>query len=426
MIRRNESTTGLRLFKVVVCATGVLLSAYLVWRLRSLIPPIAVGGLAAYICRPLVTHLERYLVKRGLAIALLLLTFVGVALFIVDRVRAIVPTEIGTIDLKVRWLYKINEQYKSLMGLDPSLARGNWTYGLVRAELDPKVDWINRLLTLTPEETSQFLAMHPQGLVESDGRLLNYYRANLDTLKLRAPAVLNKKGMIRAARPVPAEAPEPLLKTPVQTLARVLSTWIIAPLIFLFLLQDSGEIKSGLLRAIPNRLFEPALRVLADLDLALGNYLRGLFLESVLLGLTVGSLLAIVGLPLRWAIAIGIFSGSTNAVPYLGSAIAFMGGLSYAFLAEEIHPIFPMVNTDNIAIWVIAAVGLSELIKNFFYEPLILGGAVKLHPLVIVIGVITGGMLFNIFGLLLAVPVITVIRVFVSSSARELKAYGLT
>ena len=112
-------------------------------------------------------------------------------------------------------------------------------------------------------------------------------------------------------------------------------------------------------------------------------------------------------------------------VPYLGSAVALVGGLAYAFLSEEIHPIFPILNAENVAIWVIAAVVLAELIKNAFYEPVVLGGAVKLHPIVIVIGVLGGGMLFNLVGVLLAVPIITIVRVFVSSTARQLKAYGL-
>jgi len=427
VIPRNEVIPAGTLFKVVVAASGVLLSAYLLWKLRTLIPPVAIGGLAAYICRPLVAHLERYRVPRGLAIGLLLLAFVIVALFIVDRVRTFMPTETQTIELKVRGLYKINEGYKSLMGLDQSPTRGNLLYQLAHGELGPILDQSNRLLALTPEEQSQFLSSRPHGpdaLAGSD-RLLDYYRANLHTLKMRAPAALSKPEAISGAPPAPPETPEPLLKTPVATLARFLSIWVVQPLIFLFLLMDTGEIKRGLLRAVPNRLFEPALRVLADLDLALGRYLRGLFLECVLLGLTVGSLLAIVGLPLRWAIAIGIFAGATNVVPYLGSAVALVGGLAYALLAEEIHPIFPMVNPGNVAIWVIAAVVLAELIKNVVYEPVILGGAVKLHPLVVVIGVVGGGMLFNLVGVLLAVPTITVFRAFVSSTARQLKAYGL-
>ena len=427
MTSRNDFRSARMLFKSAVAATGLLLSAYLLWKLRSLIPPVAVGGLAAYICRPLVAHLERYLVTRRLAIGLLLLAFVVVALFIVNRVRAVMPTEIGAVELKVRGLYNINEGYKSLMGLDPSLTRGNRIYGLARGELDPRVDWINRLLALTPEETSQFLALRPHGPDAPSGsdRLLDHYRENLHSLKLRAQAALPKKGGVGAARPVPAETPEPLLKTPLAILGNILSVWFIAPLVFLFLLGDTGEIKRGLLSAVPNPLFEPALRVLEDLDRALGSYMRGIFLECALLGLSVTVLLVIVGVAPRWAIVIGIFTGATNVVPFMGTAVALFGGLAYALLTEEMHPVLPMVNAGNFVFWVVAAVGAAEVLKNFFFEPVVLGGAVKLHPLVVVIGIVGGGILFDLAGVLLAIPTITIFKVSILSTARQLKAYGL-
>ena len=62
---------------------------------------------------------------------------------------------------------------------------------------------------------------------------------------------------------------------------------MIAPLIVLLPLWDTGSLKRGLLRAVPNRLFEPALAVLDDVDQAFGNYVRGIFLECCSLGLTV-------------------------------------------------------------------------------------------------------------------------------------------
>ena len=362
---------------------------------------------------------------RGLGTWLLLVVFVLAVLFIANRVRSIMPTEIGALELRVRAIYKLNEGYKNLMGLDRSLSRGNWIYRLARGELDPIVDRTNRLLALTSEEHTQFLASRPPDVPAGSDRLLDYYRANRQTLKAREPAALPKTGAVRAAPPAVAETPIPALPTPIATLGHILSTWIIAPLVFLFLLRDTGEIKRGLLRAVPNRLFEPALAVLADLDRALGDYIRGIFLECASLGITVTLLLAIVGVSPRWAIAIGILAGVTNVVPYLGSAVALMGGLAYALLAEEIRPLLPMVNAGNVAIWVIAAVGLAELLKNIFYEPLVLGGAVKLHPLVIVIGVMGGGILFDLAGVLLAIPMITVFKVFVSSTAKQLKAYGL-
>ena len=65
------------------------------------------------------------------------------------------------------------------------------------------------------------------------------------------------------------------------------------------------------------------------------------------------------------------------------------------------------------------------MLKNIFFEPFVLGGAVKLHPLVVVIGIVGGGILFDLAGVLLAIPAITIFKVSISSTARQLKAYGL-
>jgi predicted PurR-regulated permease PerM len=152
---------------------------------------------------------------------------------------------------------------------------------------------------------------------------------------------------------------------------------------------------------------------------------RGIFLECCSLGLTVAVFITLVGVPLRWAIAIGVFTGASNVIPYMGFAAALLCGLGYALLAENVHPLIPLVTAETFAIWVVAAVALAELLKNVVYEPIVLGGSVKLHPLVVVIGVVGGAILFGPAGMFLAIPTITVVKVFVASSARQLKAYGL-
>ena len=426
MTSRDDFGSAGMLFRSAVTVAGLVLSAYLLWKLRRLIVPVVVGGLVAYICRPLVFHLERYRMPRSAAIGLLLVVFVLTVLFIAGRIAAIVPNETAAIELKVHGLYKFNENYRALMGLDPALKKGNRFYRLVQEDTEPIVDWINRQLALTPEEQSLFLALHPGGpdVPAGSDRLLDYHRANRKTLKLRARKPHVEAGGEGPAPEGPAQTTFPARKRPLATLGKILSAWIIAPLIFVFLLSDAGEIKRGLLSAVPNSLFEPALRVLEDLDRALGSYMRGLFLECALLGLSVTVFLVIVGVSPRWAFTIGILTGATDVIPYMGVAVALLGGLAYALLAEEIHPLLPMVNPGNFVIWVLAAVVLAEALKNI-YEPIILGGAARLHPLVVLIGVVGGGMLFNLAGMLLAVPVITVFKAFISSTGRQLKAYGL-
>jgi predicted PurR-regulated permease PerM len=412
---------------VVKCAAAVAalaLTVYLVWGLRSLIVPAAVGGLLAYICRPLVARLERWRIPRALAVTLPLLVLALVALVGLNSIRAIVPNEMAVVELRVRALYALHHRYQAVMGLDPSWTRGNRLYRLTYHDLDPLVDRVSELLTLTPDERAQFVesdqsSSRPASI--GSRAIFEYERANARVLEIRARRAAHAESAARSTA-VATTLPE---KTASSASDTIVSTWMIAPLIFLFLLADTGSIKRGLLRVVPNRLFEPALAVLADVDEALGNYVRGMFLECCLLGVTVIVLITIVGVPLRWAIAIGIFTGASNMVPYMGFAAALLSGLAYALLAENVHPLLPFVTVDTFVIWVIVAVAFAELIKNVIYEPIVLGGAVKLHPIVVALGVVGGAILFGPAGMFLAIPTITVARVLAASGARHLTAYGV-
>jgi predicted PurR-regulated permease PerM len=291
------------------------------------------------------------------------------------------------------------------------------------------VDRVSELLVLTADERAQFVASREWATDEASARsnrLLDYERANAQTLEMRARRTGRGESAPRTSgEPPPSPASTSRANEGSAGLGDILSTWMISPLIFLFLLWDTGNIKRGLLRAVPNRLFEPALAVLADVDEAVGDYVRGIFLECCALGLTVIVFFTIVGVPLRWAIAIGTFVGATNVVPYMGFAAALVSGLGYALLAENVDPLLPLVTAETFAIWVVVAVVFAELLKSVVYEPIVLGRAVKLHPLVIVIGVVGGAILFGPAGILLAIPTMTVAKVLVGSSARHLRAYGL-
>jgi predicted PurR-regulated permease PerM len=424
----NAKATGVVL-KDVLIAAAVILAGYLVWGLRSFIVPAFVGGLLAYICRPVVARLERTRIPRGVAVGLLLFMFGAVALVGVNSIRAAIPNETALLELRVRALFALNHRYRALMGLDASWNRGNGLYRLTHRDLDPLMDRATEVLALTPEEHALFVASRVRGTDPVSlraNRLREYEQANTAAFETRTRRTDRAEPATKTAGGSPSSsAPPAVAQTQAPGLGDLLSSWVISPLIFLFLLADTGSIKRGLLSAVPNRLFEPALAVLHDVDQAVGSYVRGIFLECCALGLTVVVLISIVGVPPRWAIAIGIFAGASNVVPYMGFVAALVGGLAYALLAEEVHSVIPLITTDTFAIWVVAAVALGELLKNAIYEPIVLGGTVKLHPLAIVIGVLGGATLFGPAGMLLAIPTITIVKEFIVSSARHLTAYGL-
>ena len=422
-----RSNAGAVLLHSTLFAAALVVSALLLWALRSLILPVVVSGLLAYICRPLLTALERRRVPRRLAVAMLLIAFVFAVAGVLTGARAVMPSELGMIELKVRLLHALNERYRTVMGLDASWSRGNSFYHWLHFDLDPLVDRAAGVLSLSADERARLIASRPLGAATPPGSeaVLDADRANVEALEKRARAsgaAPEAESLVDAASARAGMGP---VRQP-GVLGEALARWLIAPLVFLFLLGDRGEMKRALLSLVPNALFEPALTVMGDLDNAVGDWLRGLFLECCLLGLTLMLLLALAGIPWRWAVAIGLIGGASNIVPYLGVAVATAAALTYALVGAGVQPPLPMMGEGQYGVlWVIAAVALAELLKNAVYEPVVLGAAVKLHPLMVVLGVAGGAILFGFAGVLLAIPVMVIFKVFVSSTARQLKAYGL-
>ncbi|HTQ08556.1 MAG TPA: AI-2E family transporter, partial [Fimbriimonadaceae bacterium] len=286
-------------------------------------------------------------------------------------------------------------------------------------DLDPLIDQVDRSLALGPEERARFLASRSESRRSDADPLVGYEVENEQILETRGltnlspPPVFESNGERRRPR------------SRLSILGEALSTWIVAPAVFFFLLRDGSRIKISLVRAVPNRLFEPTLAVFADLDRALGGYVRGIFLESCFLGASVGLLLRVLGVPVGWAILVGLVAGAANPVPYIGSAVALVGGLSYFVVSDSARPLVSAIRPHNVVIWLVVGILLIEVLKNSVFEPFVVGESVDVHPLVIFIGVLAGGILFGLVGLLLALPTITLVKTLVTSASYQLKAHRL-
>ena len=204
-----------------------------------------------------------------------------------------------------------------------------------------------------------------------------------------------------------------------------LSLWILTPLILIFLLLDNGQIQHFFMRMVPNRYFEMALIVIDELDDAIGRYLRGTLSECFLVGLSMVIGLMLLGVPFSVSFAIGAISGLINAVPFLGPMIGCVIGLAYSLIAENIHPLIPGVGPQDLAVAMIALVTIVHLLDNAIFQPLVLGNAVNLHPLVVIVGIIGGSVLAGVLGMLLAIPMLVIARTCIQTLVKELKAYQI-
>jgi predicted PurR-regulated permease PerM len=407
-------------------ATLVLISGgFLVWKLSSLILPIIVGALLAFLFRPVKQRFKIRWLPHELQV-LCSFAVIGLALFFAfNTLRKHIPDEEQKLEFKVRLKYKLNEKYRQLVAKSPE-GKSNAVMPLIEKELGPVIDKINQALGLNPEERNLFLkyAAGYNGKPPIQSKFVDYFRANQNTKEYvipeKAPA-----GAVPPRASVAAASAQPAVATEGASLENKLSAWILAPLIFVFLGFDNGQIRRFFISLVPNRYFELSLTVLDRLDHAIGKYLRGTLTECFLVGLTLILGLILLGIPVGIAVAIGVVAGLLNAIPFLGTVIALLIGVSYALIAENVKPLIPGLNPNDLALYVLILVIITHVLDDVVFQPFVLGSAVNVHPLVVIIAIIGGSLIMGLWGILFAIPTVVVVKTAVATFFKELKDYRI-
>lgn len=182
--------------------------------------------------------------------------------------------------------------------------------------------------------------------------------------------------------------------------------------VMFFFLKDGREFIRGFLSLIPNRYFELGISLIHKTDRQLGSYIRGQFLDSAIIGgLTA---IALWYLDIKYFILLGVVLGISNMVPVLGPIVGSIPAIVMA-----------LVQTGNIqiAIYVTAAMFTIQLIDNFLVKPIVVARSVSLHPVIVILAVITGGKLFGIMGMILSVPAVGIVKLIFQEAADNIRKY---
>jgi len=421
----QERKARRKVFYLTFAALVLIVGGFLIWKLSILILPIIVGALLAFVFRPVK---ERFRVRWLPHQIQVLCSFAAIGLvlfFAFNTLRKHIPDEEQKLEFKVRLKYKLNEKYRQLVA-KPAEEKSNAVAPLIEKELGPLMDKFNQSLELNPEERDLFLkytAGH-NGKPPIQSKFVDYFRANQ---RMRKYVILEKASTgaaepTRMVAPVPAE---PGAATEGTSFENKLSAWMLAPLIFIFLGFDNGQIRRFFIGLVPNRYFELSLTVVDELDDAIGKYLRGTLIECFLVGVTLALGLILLGIPVGMAVAIGVVSGLLNAIPFVGTAIALVIGLGYALVAENISPLIPGLNPNDLALYVVILVVITHVLDDVVFQPFVLGSAVNVHPLVVVIAIISGSLIMGLWGMLFAIPTVVVIKTAVATFFDELKDYRI-
>ena len=187
---------------------------------------------------------------------------------------------------------------------------------------------------------------------------------------------------------------------------------VIIPFITFFVLKDGVELRRNMMQLVPNRYFEITLAVIAKAEASLSRYARALLLQCLSVAAVASVMLWLVGL--ENALAIGIFVGVANMIPYFGPFFGFLIGTVVGIAQTGDLSLIP-----GVAI----AMVITQLSDNIFFQPLIFSRAAKTHPLVILFVVLIGAQLAGLIGMLIAIPLTTIVRVIGSQVLWSIRNY---
>jgi predicted PurR-regulated permease PerM len=178
---------------------------------------------------------------------------------------------------------------------------------------------------------------------------------------------------------------------------------LVIPILAYYLLVEFDRVVNRVGQWIPHRQRAYVIEKARTTDRLISGFLRGQLLVAAILGVLYAVGFGAIGIDL--AIGVGLLAGVMALVPYLGNVVA----VSVSSLLCVLEFGFD---------WhLLAVLGWYAAVQNlegFVLTPRIVGGSVGLHPAAVIVALLIGADLFGFLGLLIAVPVAAVVKVFVA------------
>ena len=175
-----------------------------------------------------------------------------------------------------------------------------------------------------------------------------------------------------------------------------------------FLLKDGEYFEKLFVQLFPTKMKKRIEKSLNEIKVLLSRYFLGLLFQISILFAIYTIILLIFGV--KDAVVIAFLCALLNLIPYIGPLIGIIL-MSFLTMTSYLGQDFSSVIIPK-TIYVIIGYVFAQLIDNFLSQPYIFSNSIKSHPLEIFLVILSGGILFGIGGMILAIPLYTVIKVF--------------
>ncbi|MBO6525063.1 MAG: AI-2E family transporter [Balneolaceae bacterium] len=203
-----------------------------------------------------------------------------------------------------------------------------------------------------------------------------------------------------------------VLSDVVGVFTNIFSAVLVVPFAAFFFLKDGTKIRRDILTLIPNKYFETSLTLIDKIEKRLGLYFRSVLLQSILVAFTSWSTLSIAGLDN--SLSVGISVGIANTIPYFGPIIGYL--LSIIISIIETGD-FSLVLVCMLAIFAV------QMLDNLVFQPFLFSRSADMHPVAILFIILVGAETAGILGMLIAIPIATVIKITINQVSWSFNNY---
>lgn len=186
------------------------------------------------------------------------------------------------------------------------------------------------------------------------------------------------------------------------TLTTVGVTLVASPFILFYMLLDGNKLSSFIADKLPSKAQTSLQSVLQEVSKQVAQYIRGQLgvALAVIIMFSIGY--TIIGLP--YGILLAFMAGLFNMIPYVGSILAQVPIFIVALVAGG----------PKLVLFALIVLVIEQPIEGHVIAPKILGSALKIHPVTVIVVLLTGGHIFGVLGIILSVPTYAVVKVLVT------------
>ena len=340
---------------------GLPLVLLLLWTVASAVAHVVflflVAALVALLLDPLVRALGRLRIPRGFSIAVVYLSFAAALVVSAIAIGAVV----------------IDQSREAADRIDTYLTVERGQTGETDAERD-----VDRLQAWLDDHGLERIQVREQG------------QDFVDSLRDADPQEYTSRVI-------------DFLEGAALSIFELLFSLVLIIVVSVYMLLDMGRLSAAVDRRFPPHPASGSL--IPRMERALAGYVRGQLLLSLIIGVSAGVGLWVLGMlgwangMDRYALLFGAWVGVTELIPYLGPWLGAIPPVIYALVVDPVS-----------AIWVTLLFLAIHQIEGHIVVPNVMGSALRLHPLLVIFGLLAGGEIYGLPGIFVALPLLAGLR----------------